>query len=156
MRNLPLLPVVLGLAGLIPFVALSVVSGTVSADTAGAARLGLVAYAAVILSFLGGVHWGFALMTVDPPGVQRARYGLGIMPSLVGWAGLLVTFAGLITIGLLIEAAGFVALTIVEGRAAHNGHLPPGYMGLRYVLSAVVIACLVSVCLVRVFGTGIV
>ena len=86
---------------------------------------------------------------------RRARFGLGIIPSLVGWAGLLVTFAGLITVGLLIEAAGFVALTIVEGRAAHDGHVPPGYMGLRYVLSAVVIACLVSVCLVRVFGTGV-
>ena len=150
MRTLPLPALVLGLGGLIPFVVTSLVAGTSGPDWQGRAMLVLAAYAAVILAFLGGVHWGFALM----PGAaaQRMRLTLGVMPSLVGWAGLLVVFTGLETVGLAVLAAGFVALTIVEGRAAGRGLMPGGYMGLRYVLSGVVIVCLVSVCLVRVFG----
>ena len=114
--------------------------------------LALVAYAAVILSFLGAVHWGFALMSSATPGVQRARLALGVVPSLVGWVGLLVAFAGLITVGLVVQIAGFVGVTIMEGRAAGRGLMPPGYMALRYLLSAVVLVCLVSVCMVRLLG----
>lgn len=152
MRNLPLPALILGLGGLIPFVAFSLLAGMAGADWQGKAMLALAGYAAVILAFLGGVHWGFALMSVAPDGVQRARFGLGVVPSLVGWAGLLVVFTGLETVGLGVMAAGFVALTIVEGRAARQGLVPAGYMGLRYLLSVVVIVCLVSVCLLRVFG----
>lgn len=153
MRSLPLPALLLGLGGLTPFVAISVLAGMAGPEWQGKAMLALAAYAAVILAFLGGVHWGFALMSTAPDGVQRARFGLGVVPSLVGWAGLLVVFAGLETAGIAIEAAGFVALTIVEGRAAGRGLVPPAYMAMRYVLSAVVAICLVSVCLLRVFGT---
>ncbi len=149
----PLPALLLGLGGLIPFVAISLLAGMAGAEWQGKALLALTAYAAVILAFLGGVHWGFALMSAASDGVQRTRFVLGIVPSLVGWAGLLVLFTGLETMAVAIEAAGFMALTIVEGRASRQGLVPAGYMALRYVLSAVVIGCLVSVCLLRVFGT---
>ena len=152
MRNLPLLPIILGLGGLIPFVGLALLAGVAGAEWSGKATLALGAYAAVILAFLGGVHWGFALTSGADASAARARFGLGVLPSLVGWGGLLVMFTGLETVGVGIEAAGFVALTIVEGRAAQRGLMPAGYIGLRYVLSGVVIVCLVSVCLVRIFG----
>ncbi len=150
MRTLPLPALILGLGGLIPFVACGLVAGTAGPDWQGKAMLALAAYAAVVLAFLGGVHWGFAL--VPGAAAPRVRLGLGVVPSLVGWAGLLVVFTGLETVGLAVLAAGFVALTIVEGRAARSGLVPPGYMMLRYGLSAVVIIVLVSVCWVRVFG----
>jgi hypothetical protein len=158
MRTLPPLAILLGVAGLLPFVAGSL--GAVSPDSE-LARLSLLAvsgYGAVILSFLGGVHWGLALSagTSQTQRVQRARFGLGVVPALIGWAGLLVTFIGLPKTGLLVLVAGFIALTIGEARATRVGLLPAGYMGLRWVLSLVVIVCLVSVCLVLALGGKII
>ena len=155
MRLLPLSAVLLSLGGLIPFLGLSLAVSTLAPDTAAGAELALVAYAAVILSFVGAVHWGFALTTTASPAAQRARYGLGVLPALAGWAGLLVAFTGLLTAGLMVQVVSFIAVTIMEGRAAGQGLMPPGSIGLRYVLSAVVIVCLVSVCLVRLFGVRI-
>lgn len=59
---IPPLAVLLGLAGLIPFLAcgLGSVVGN-GAVPAGRALLALIDYAAIILGFLGAVHWGLAL-----------------------------------------------------------------------------------------------
>ena len=150
--------ILLGVAGLIPFLAGSF--GALSLDTEGTriSLLGLASYGAVILSFLGAVHWGLGLAAGTGQGrrVQRARFGLGVVPSLIGWAALLVTFVGLVKTGLLILVAGFVATTIAEARAARAGLVPVAYMGLRWVLSLVVIVCLVSVCLVLALNGRIV
>ncbi len=75
----------LALAGLIPFVgcAAMVAAGGPDAD----AWLGaLIAYAAVILSFLGGTRWGAALASGSPDPVTLI---LSNIPALVAWAALL-------------------------------------------------------------------
>lgn len=75
----------LALAGLIPFVgcAAMVAAGGTDAD----AWLGaLIAYAAVILSFLGGTRWGAALASGSP---DRLTLILSNLPALVAWAALL-------------------------------------------------------------------
>ena len=158
MRSLPMIAIVLGLAGLVPFLAAGLGAVVLSGDWATRCLLALQAYAAVILAFLGGVHWGIGLEagTGQTVGAQRARFGLGVVPSLVGWAGLLVTFIGLPLVGLGIMAAGFIGLTIAEARAAQSGMLPGSYMALRWVLSIVVILCLVSVLIVLAFGGHVV
>ena len=157
-RPLPRFAILLGLAGLLPFVLCSLGALSLSSDGATRSLLALVAYGATILAFLGGVHWGFAL---DDSGtaserVQRARFGLGVVPSLIGWAAMLVTFIGLPTTGLLVLTAGFVATTAVEGQAARRGLMPQHYMWLRWGLSLVVVVCLASVILIRAFGGRVV
>lgn len=152
-RPLPVLAVFIGLAGLIPFIGCTLGATLLTSDWQTRALLALSAYGSVILAFLGGVHWGFALSDGQ---AEQARIGLGVLPSLVGWLGLLVTFLGLPTVGLAITATGFAALTIVEFRAMRVGLIPRGYMGLRLALSAVVITCLVTVCLVRTLGGPVV
>ena len=157
-RPLPRLAILLGLAGLLPFVLCSLGALSLSSDASTRSLLALVAYGATILAFLGGVHWGFAL---DESGTaseraQRARFGLGVLPSLIGWTAMLVTFIGLPTTGLLVLTAGFVATTAVEGQAARRGLVPHHYMWLRWGLSAVVIVCLASVVLIRAFGGRVV
>jgi hypothetical protein len=75
----------LALAGLIPFVgcAAMVALGGADAD----AWLGaLIAYAAVILSFLGGTRWGAALERGSPDATTLI---LSNLPALVAWAALL-------------------------------------------------------------------
>ena len=147
-RRLPMLAAVLGLAGLVPFVACGVLAVGQDGDRAAFA---LVAYGAVILAFLGGVHWGFALE--EPSGrAERSRLGLGVLPSLVGWVALLLAIAvdAAAALGLLI--AGFAGLVVVEARAGRMGLVPKGYLTLRYVLTGVVGTVLVLVLLVRLAG----
>ena len=132
----------LGLLGLVPFVTMTFEAVTdISAGTDDA-RFGLRAYGAVILSFLGGIQWGLAIRNSD--GNARTRQGLtpiltvSIVPSLIGWAGLLVE--ELLGFGLLI--IGFVLVLISDARAVNKGIAPRWYLRLRYPLTAIVISCL--------------
>lgn len=147
-RPLPLLAVVLGVAGLIPFFAMGYLSLGSQPERAGE---GLVAYGAVILAFLGGVHWGFALQ--DPAArSERARLALGVVPSLVGWVAMLFTIAISIEAALGLLIIGFIGLTVMEARARRLDLVPSGYMALRYGLSAAVLLALITVLLLRLVG----
>ncbi len=86
----PKVPLWLGLAGLVPFVALSLaisLGATIPpfAD-ADAMRVALVGYGVVILSFLGGVRWGVALgLEKGEPGSGGRDFVIAVVPSLVAW-----------------------------------------------------------------------
>jgi hypothetical protein len=71
-----------GRLGLIPFVAPGLV-GLVSPVAAPIAGAALAAYAALILSFLGGARWGIA---VTAPVVNNTTVSLAMLPSLAGFA----------------------------------------------------------------------
>ncbi|MCQ8277308.1 DUF3429 domain-containing protein [Acetobacteraceae bacterium KSS8] len=157
MRTLPLLAILLGLAGLIPFVAGTAAILFYPADMP-VPRLvgGVVGYGAVILSFLGAVHWGLAL--ADDPVVSphrgritAARLALGVLPSLAGWAALLLLLTERPRLALVLLLLGFAVVTAVETRAGRAGHMPRGYLPLRWLLSAVVILCLGAILLARLF-----
>ena len=154
MRALPLIAILLGLAGLTPFLAGSYAALAYTDDTGRLALLALAAYGAIILAFLGGVHWGVAMQAAAGQSVriQRLRFALSVVPSLIGWGALLVVFVGLPKTGLILLIAGFAATTVTEARGARAGLIPAGYMGLRWVLSIVVIICLGAVVLVQALG----
>ena len=147
-RRLPLLAWLLGLAGLIPFVACGVLAVAPDGDRAGFA---LVAYGAVVLAFLGGVHWGFALEDPARRG-ERGRLSLGVLPSLAGWVALLLAVAVNVVSGLGLLIVGFAATAVIEARAAKAGLMPPGYLKLRYGLTGVVETVLILVALIRLAG----
>jgi len=157
-RSLPTIAMLLGIAGLIPFFVCGL--GALAAVPTQSERslLALIAYGAVVLGFLGGVHWGFGLdASGSPPAdVQRARFGLGVLPPLAGWVALLVTFLGYGRTALVVLVVGFILTTVTEARASRRGFMPKGYMGLRWVLSAVVLVLLVSVWLVLTLGGRVV
>ena len=144
-RSLPPLAIVLGIAGLIPFAVLGY--GAIAGYDDRAAQA-LAAYGAVILAFLGGVHWGFALPEPSGRG-ERARLSLGVVPSLIGWVALLLGIAISAEAGLALLLVGFAGLTVVESRATKAGLMPRGYMALRYGLSAGVMTVLCVVLLMR-------
>ena len=155
MTRLPLTAIALGLGGLIPFLACTVaILFYPSHVPVPRLALALIDYAAVILAFLGAVHWGLALAG-DPLGVpaqpraQRLRLGLGVLPALVGWASLLIAVEARLLPALLLLLLGFVLTTVVELRAGRSGLMPPGYGALRTLLSAVVALCLVAVLVAR-------
>ncbi len=161
-RRLPNAALILGVAGLIPFIAGGVAALSVADDTRALFFLQLlIAYGAVILAFLGGVHWGFVLDTPEPDDTAIARrrdaprlVG-GVLPSLVGWAALIVMLVGVPAGALAILIAGFVALTVTEAQLRRRLLVPPGYMWLRWGLSIVVVLVLATVLTLRLIGARI-
>lgn len=96
----------IGYAGLIPFVASLALCylGDPPAQQFGIRALG--AYAAVILSFIGGIHWGVATQkTTD----ETVGWYLGsVIPSLLGWLALLLRPSATMAVLLLCFLAWFV------------------------------------------------
>ena len=151
-RRLPALAIILGVAGLLPFVLLGVGSVSTNLISSRIAAYLLVGYGAVILSFIGAVHWGFTLATEHDP-AERPRLVLGIVPALVGWAALAVT---LVTqqpvLGLVVLILGMIVTVVIEWRAHGRGLVPGGYIGLRIGLTAVVVLILTTAMGVRLIG----
>ena len=100
----------------------------------------VIAYGAVILSFLGGIHWGFAAA----PGAAKTRnavtYGLSVLPSLLAWAALLLPQS--IGLGLLMVAVAGVLP--IDRRAVALGAAPGWWMSLRLPVTGVVLLCLAA------------
>lgn len=119
----------LGLAGLLPFLMLSV--SVWSPDWRALALPALLGYSALILSFLGGVRWGRALAADRP-----LEYVWAVLPSL--WA--LVALQVPQTAGLLLLAAGFVGQWWLDGPGDRLA-APAWFRRLRGLLTAVVLAC---------------
>ncbi len=127
---LPLPARLLGVAGLIPFIFGALAVASTPEIKPEAARV-LLAYGAVILSFLGGIRWGFAVQEGEEAG--WGAYGLSVLPPLVAWLAALDGGAG----GLLLLAAALAAWFLVEGAAPPSLALPPGYMRLRGLVTAI-------------------
>ena len=125
----------LGVAGLLPFVAGAVGLWSLPPEWAGLAALALLTYAAVIVSFLGGIHWGLA-MPLTP--TRRGLLIWGVLPSLLAWAGLLLNSAW----GLLLMAASLLLCYIVDCKIYRSLQLG-AWLGLRALLTFVaVLSCL--------------
>lgn len=73
---------ILTAAGAIPFLGFSVATATLEAPTNATAGLWLQTYAAVILSFLGGIRWGVSLGEGPPDSTTLL---LSVLPALLGW-----------------------------------------------------------------------
>ena len=130
----------LGAAGLIPFAAASISIWIFPAQLAERATFLLVAYGAVILSFMGAVHWGLVLS----PGAARAGasetrwLSLGVIPALLGWFALMLPPRS----GLVLLAIAFLGVYALDRLAIATGLAPLWYGRLRLWLTAAVFAFL--------------
>lgn len=127
--------VTLGYAGLIPFVAAAGLSWYPPLSAVASAAL--LAYAAVILAFLGAVHWGVALHAGR--GRSSGRYAWSVLPALTAWPLLLAPPR----YGLPLMALAVFAWWLVERRLIAN-LLPGWYLHLRDPLSLVAIFSLIA------------
>lgn len=97
----------LGYAGLIPFVLLAALMWLVDAELLPFVAIALGGYAAAIVSFLGGVHWGIGFMKIqsDAMAAPRFHFWWGVVPSLVAWLALMMpAYAALPLLGLVVVA----------------------------------------------------
>lgn len=136
----------LGNLGLLPFFGLAVATWLPLGDAAArTVLLALVGYAAVILSFLGAVHWGLALLSpqLDKASLWNAL-GWGVTPSLLGWMALLLAVGGLAPwLVLLFLIGDFIVCRLMDSALMRLfPDSSPGYLALRTRLTAGVVLAL--------------
>ncbi|WP_050928625.1 DUF3429 domain-containing protein [Aestuariivita boseongensis] len=144
MTRIPTAPLILGLAGLIPFLwgaatYLYAPLANWGAGTFGPRFVGpyvQLFYGSVILSFMSGVLWGFATKT---DGARAATgYALSVLPAL--WA-FFMTGGGPVSAGTNL-IFGFLGLLILDYAFSTWGLTPAWWMRLRVLLTSIVVACL--------------
>ena len=128
--------VALGLAGALPFIALvgAILAGPDWRTVSSVAVIpALIAYGAVILSFLGGINWGIALGQPDHAGTP---FLLSVIPSLLAWAALLLPPM----LALVLLSACFVGQFLLD----HYLPMARWFRLLRATLTVVVTLSLVT------------
>ncbi len=129
---IPVAALAFGVAGLIPFVALSIAGFLRSGFIQSEIVFMLICYAAVILSFLGGVHWGVVLGLPDHLSVKRLA--ISVVPSLVAWIALLMPE----NTAVIMLFSAFVIMLPIDMFAVKNQLFPDWYLRLRVGLTTVV------------------
>ena len=123
----------LGYAGLLPQLAAVALVASGRGEFYFFGRVLALVYGIVILSFVGGVWWGFAVRRASG---QGALATVAVLPSLVGVALMIAVQFGLPLPGALVLLGVVIALTLlVDRRLAASGEAPVGWMGLRVPLS---------------------
>jgi uncharacterized protein DUF3429 len=130
----------LGWAGVLPFAFLAAVVVFQIKLPAIEARALLVDYGAVILSFMGGVQWGLAMMRSHKDGIGGQGYAISVLPALLGFAA--AQFATVIALPVLV--IGFCGLLAFDLWTVREGLAPVWYRSLRWQLTTVVVVCLMS------------
>ena len=134
----PLVTGLLGYGGLIPFAGLAALS-LIEPQHGVMYRGALLLYGAIILSFVGAVHWGVAL--VHPGLTERERnaeFRWSVIPALIGW----LTYVFTPFAAVLLLLFGFVLQYWADVRSAKTIQWPGWYLTLRRRLTIVVSACL--------------
>ncbi|UZP36533.1 hypothetical protein NXS19_004349 [Fusarium pseudograminearum] len=92
-------------------------------------------YGAVIISFLGAIHWGLEYAEKSPS-LQRTRfrYGMGLASSIIAWPTVMLP----IEYALTTQFMAFVGLYFADSRAATKGWAPRWYGSYRFLLTAMV------------------
>jgi len=149
---------VLGLAGTLPYLATSVstvfLSWNINAEPSSSGFLNSImlshdsahwwlaliepvqlGYGAVIISFLGAIHWGLEYAEKKPQRDRtRFRYGLGVMASVAAWPTMYLP----IEFALTSQLAAFTGLYFADTTATRKGWAPSWYSSYRFVLTAIV------------------
>ena len=139
--GIPRAPLLLGLAGVIPFAwgAATVLApslGVWGIENLGSRFVGpyvQLFYGAIILAFMSGVLWGFATKATGASG-----YVLSVIPAL--WA-FFMTGGGASAASLNL-IVGFLGLLLLDWHFWNLGSAPEWWFKLRVLLTSLVIVCL--------------
>ena len=141
----------LGAAGAIPFAVATAALLSPESRIRVPAVAAMVTYAAVVLSFLGGIEWGVALhepAAATPAGKERHRITallVSVVPSLAAWLVLTApppSFLPSLHWQLGADLALFVLVWAADLAFARQGLLPTWFVNLRTAITAVVVMLL--------------
>ncbi|TLD21662.1 hypothetical protein E2P81_ATG08250 [Venturia nashicola] len=156
----------LGLAGVLPYLATSVATIGVAQEMNVAHEQGMgyvltaeqaehllhileplqVGYGAVIISFLGAIHWGLEWANYGGKPAGMRRYMIGVLAPAVAWPTTLMP----VEYALITQFLAFTSLYYADTRASRRGLAPPWYGTYRFVLTFIVGASIV----VSLIGRG--
>ena len=119
----------LGFGGLVPFAGCAAIMYSGSTSASVVALFANAVYGAVILSFVGAVHWGLTMREDRSP----YWYVWSIIPAILGWLAIVLLD---IKISLLALAIAFTLAWSVDRQANLQGLIPAWYMQLRHILTA--------------------
>ncbi len=94
-------------------------------------------YSAIVLSFLGGIHWGIVLGAENERPASKPLI-MSLSAPLIGWSAVFI--AEPLCFALLI--VGFAGQGAWDNFSAHNGNLPLWFSKIRLTLTLVVILLL--------------
>ena len=135
-KTLPNAVAWLGYGGLIPFLVFGGLSLTEPTHQI-IYRSALLSYGAVILSFVGAIHWGLAMcMPQLTDSQRRSGYIWSVIPGVIAW---FTVFLGPF-ISSLILILGFLLQCLRDLVLNHQSHLPNWFLPLRLRLTLV--ACI--------------
>ena len=141
--RIPATAALLGGAGVVPFaVAAAAQWLTVPHLPAHTAMTAGLVYAALVLSFLGGVRWGTALATFSARR-QSIEFMLSMLPPLAALVALLLPH--LLAVSLLI--AGFLLQGQWDVMSVEKGRLPSWFGKLGMFLTASAVLSLIALLL---------
>lgn len=158
LKNVPQYPFALGIAGTLPYLATSVstvyLSWDINMETTQSSIINSllinketathflhllepiqVGYGAVIISFLGAIHWGLEYAEKQPSRDRtRFRYGLGVAAPMLAWPTVFMP----VEWALITQFLSFTGLYLADLRASARGWTPEWYRNYRFVLTAIV------------------
>jgi hypothetical protein len=124
----------LGYLGLTPFV-VGAVTALLSQELISLVFQAFVLYSIAILSFMGGVHWGLALITGTR---QSTRLLISVVPVVAAWICLIALPAPLT---LAVLGGGFIAQWFIDRPILAELPIPSWYLEMRPRLAYVVAGC---------------
>ena len=104
-----------------------------------------IGYGAVIISFLGAIHWGLEWAGYGGRH-DRRRYAVGVIAPAIAWPTVLLP----VEYALITQFLAFTFLYFQDARAATKGTAPAWYSTFRFVLTFIVGASIV----VTLIGRG--
>lgn len=128
----------LGFAGLVPFILLALACWVVNVEVLPTFVTSQQVFSIVILSFLGGIHWGATMVSGDLTAEQTKRaLSWSVVPTMIACLG---TMFGPFDLAVLM--AGFLGSYQVDKRLFKWYKLPEWFIRLRFILTCVVVAAL--------------
>ena len=142
----------LGYGGLLPFIALAAAS-FFSTEYGARCQVALILYGTVILSFVGALHWAFAMTLPSLSASKRSEsFVWSVIPALLAWPAALLMVAPVrdsfvsATIGATVAAGllvvGFISNYVQDVRLASVATIPAWYLPLRLRLTVVACVCI--------------
>jgi hypothetical protein len=133
---------ILTLAGALPFIGLSASLWLAPTEYHAKITTALITYAAIILSFLGGIQWGGAVALAETaPKSARTMWLLSIVPSLLAWLMLFVSGAGT---QLLIAITLFTFVWIIDALLHVQKLIPLWFFRFRTLITAIVLGSILA------------
>lgn len=127
------LPIIFGYAGTLPFILFMLLSFVANEESTAKAITTLqMAYGAMILSFLGGIHWGQAI-----PSNNTKQLSFSMLLT-IGSFGLMILGFFTPSLPLLLMACLFWAVYYADRNLMPLDYIPEGYFSFRRNLTIIV------------------